>query len=161
MLEGLPLPGVPLVEAERRKQWLKIPPRTRAAIRKLHNQFGHAPRSVLKQLLRASKMPKEYIDACKHFSCPHCNVNESNPQTQKVSLPGNYEFNHTVGIDVLTLHDCEGTGYDYLNITCMGTVFQIVAYLGEHRGTPKSSLCLDKFTTQWTSWAGCGIAAAS
>jgi hypothetical protein len=41
LLDSIPLPGVPEDEKERRKRWLELPPNVRAAIRKLHRQFGH------------------------------------------------------------------------------------------------------------------------
>ena len=50
MLEGVPLPGVPGHEKARRETWLKIPRRARAAIRKMHREWGHMHPSVLKNL---------------------------------------------------------------------------------------------------------------
>ena len=55
MLEELPLPGSPIGEQERRKKWLKLPRNSRIAIRKLHNEWGHKPKGVLKAILKASK----------------------------------------------------------------------------------------------------------
>ena len=40
-----------------------------------------------------------------------------------------------------------------LNIVCMGTSYQIVAYLRKGEGSPSSQECLDAFQTAWQSWA--------
>ena len=40
MLEEMPLPGRTESEAERKKTWLALPRPARAAIRRMHNQFG-------------------------------------------------------------------------------------------------------------------------
>ena len=59
LLEEMPLPGVPVTEQERRRKWLSIPRAARIAIRRLHQEFGHVSRSVLVELLKASKAPPE------------------------------------------------------------------------------------------------------
>ena len=63
MLEGVPLPGVPGHEKSRRETWLKIPRRARAAIRKMHREWGHMHPTVLKKILKTAKAPQEYLDA--------------------------------------------------------------------------------------------------
>ena len=72
MLQEILLPGVPQSEAERRSKWLKIPRAARIAIRRLRQEFGHVNKTVLVQLLKASKAPSEYIDAAKNFVCTDC-----------------------------------------------------------------------------------------
>ena len=63
LLEGLPIPGVPADEKQRRSEWLKLPRKARVAIRRMHTEFGHCPRTVLEQILRASKSSKEMLNA--------------------------------------------------------------------------------------------------
>ena len=41
-------------EAERKRKWLKLPRNARIAIRRLHNEWGHKPKGVLKAILKAS-----------------------------------------------------------------------------------------------------------
>eukprot|EP00959_Pyramimonas_sp_CCMP1952_P339250 7105284-Pyramimonas_sp.AAC.1 len=67
IIEGLPLPGEPTSEGERRKAWLKVSLRVRIVIRRLHRQFGHCPNRVLVQLMRLSRMREEYIDAVENY----------------------------------------------------------------------------------------------
>ena len=55
MLEGLPLPGVPVSEAERRKLWLQIPKRTRAAIRKHASRIWPLPSYGIDSVVACSK----------------------------------------------------------------------------------------------------------
>ena len=69
MLEKIPLPGIPKQESERRKQWIKIPKKARLAIRKMHKEWGHMPRSVLKNILRIAKADESYILAAEYLRC--------------------------------------------------------------------------------------------
>ena len=101
MLSQLPLPGVPKDERARRKAWNAIPQRYRAAIRRLHKQFGHCPRGVLIALIKAAKLPSIYLEAARTYKCNACETVTKPPQTSKVALPKPYVFNHTVGIDIL------------------------------------------------------------
>ena len=93
------------------------------AIRRLHNEWGHKPKSVIKAILKASKAPKEYIDAVGDLRCDACEVTAHNPQTRKSAPPKPYVFNHEVGVDVLDLHDYQGNGHLFLNIVDQGTSF--------------------------------------
>ena len=155
MLEEIPLPGTPIGEAARKIEWLKIPRPARAAIRRLHNQFGHCPKTVLVEILKNSKADESFIRAAKHFSCDDCSVTQKLPkQTSKVSVPKPYEFNHTVGVDVNTVHDHEGNGIQHLNIVCMGTSLQIEVPIMEGKGVPSSKLCLTTFMDQWVEHYG-------
>ena len=65
-----------------------------------------------------------------------------------------YEFNHTLGVDVLYQVDADGVTHQFFNMSCMGTGFQTVVYLCVGKGTPKSSDCLDVVMTHWVQWAG-------
>ena len=154
MLEELPLPGQPRDEVERKRKWLKLPRRARAAIRKMHREWGHASKSVLKNILKIAKAPKEYIDAADHLRCEQCELTKRNPQTAKSAPPKPYVFNHEVGIDVLDLHDYEGNCHLFLNIVDQGTNFQTVVHLLQGTGVPPSKVCADAFMLHWVSWAG-------
>ena len=86
ILEEIPLPGTPKDEANRRKEWLKLPRVARAAIRRLHATFGHVPNTVLIEILRNAKADERYIQAAKHFRCDDCAITTKLPkQTKKVS----------------------------------------------------------------------------
>jgi hypothetical protein len=88
LLEEMPLPGTGKGKAERRQKWLKLPRPTRAAIRRMHLQFGHLPKQPLYELLKAAKCPPEYLEASKHFKRDTCSRSQHLPkQTQKVSPP--------------------------------------------------------------------------
>ena len=101
LLEALPLAGFPKDEAERRREWAKIPRRTRIAIRRLHNMMSHRPKEVLLQVLRGSGAPEEMIRAAKAFRCPTCGVSQETPKKHPVSAPCSYVCNKEVSIDVL------------------------------------------------------------
>ena len=150
MLEELSFPGAPLNEAQRRKEWLKIPRAARAAIRRLHSQFGHCPKETLRDILKGAKADSMLIQACKHFKCEDCETTKSLPrQTHKVSLPKPSEFNHTIGIDVNYLPDSEGTEYQFLNVVCCGCSLQVEILMREGAGMPSSKECYDAFMQHW------------
>ena len=65
-----------------------------------------------------------------------------------------YNFNHTVGVDVNYLTDCDGTEFMLFTIVDLGTTYQIQAVLREGRVTPTSLQRLDALMTYWVSWAG-------
>ena len=75
-------------------------------------------------MLRAAKVPKEYIDAAKAHRCDVCEANEPPPRAQKVSRPKPYTFNHEIGTDVLDIKDNAGTFFDILNVVDYGTTFE-------------------------------------
>eukprot|EP00973_Karenia_brevis_P072468 10066762-Karenia_brevis.AAC.1 len=117
MLEEVPLPGNTIDEAKRKSELLKLPRAVRAAIRRLHNRFGHPLKEPLIEVLRAAKCPDEYIKAAKHFRCPDCERTDKLPkQTEKVSMPKPYTFNIIVGIDGNYLADSDGATFMLLNI---------------------------------------------
>ena len=125
-MEELPLPGVTTDERERKTAWLKLPRAARAAIRRMHMQFGHVKKAPFMEILKAAKCPPEYMEAAKHFRCKDCEYASKLPtQTAKVSLPRPYEFNHTIGMDVNYIHDYAGIIHMFLNIVCMGTGYQM------------------------------------
>ena len=76
------IPGLPADEQERRRMWKKLPQRVRIGVRRLHRQFGHVPKQVMVNLLRAAKVRKEFIDAVRLHRCETCEKNctkEANP----------------------------------------------------------------------------------
>ena len=129
MLAKIPLPGAPIQESETRKKWIKPLRKARLAIRKMHKEWGHLPRSVLKNILKIAKADESYIKAAEYLRCDDCEKNHKPKQTSKTAPPKPYMFNFEVGIEVLDLHDCEGNTYQFLNIVCQGTDFQMVIYL--------------------------------
>ena len=105
ILEQIPMPGVPGDEKARRKVWLEIPRRARVAIRKMHQEWGHMPKTVMINIPKTAKAPKEFIEAATNMLCPSCVVSQRKKQTAKVGPPRfNYRFNHEVGVDVFDLH---------------------------------------------------------
>ena len=100
MMEELPLPVRTQDETARKVEWLKLPRPARAAIRRLHNQFGHKPKETL-EILKASKCPEEYIRAAQYFRCTDCDLNAKLPKmTNKTAMPQPCVFNRVLGVDV-------------------------------------------------------------
>ena len=105
-------------------------------------------------MLRASRVPTEFINAAKAFRCDACDDHQKKPQTHKVAPPKPYVFNYEVGLDAFEVKDAVGTRYTVLNVVCMGVTFQLGWIVRAGGGTPSSRQCLKMFITGWTSWAG-------
>ena len=110
-------------------------------VRRLQRQFGHIPKQVMINFLRAAKVRKEIIDAVRLHRCETCEKTAPKKPTHKVSLPGEYTFNHTLGIDVFEVMDSEGNTYQVLNMVCVGcvgTTFQLAEVVRVGKGQPSS-----------------------
>ena len=129
----MPLPEFPKNEADRRIQWAKLPRRTRAAIRRLHNMLGHKPNKVLEQIMSGSKAPQEFVDAVKLFRCDDCALTTKAPRTHPVAAPSAYAFNHELHVDVFTLHDYLGKRHQFLSIVDCGTTFHLAIWVRDER----------------------------
>jgi hypothetical protein len=80
MLEEIHLPGTPEHEKDRRRKWLTLPRPARAAIRRMHTQFGHCSEAPLYEILKAAKCPQEYLDSYKYFLCESCERTQHLPK---------------------------------------------------------------------------------
>jgi len=156
LLEKIPLPGNPESEQQRKKLWLSLPRRARIVIRRLHRSFKHLPKNALVQMLRAAKVPKEFIDAAKAHRCDVCEATKPPARRNKVARPKPYIFNHEIGVDVLEVKDNAGTFFDLLNVVDYGTTFQqaFIVREADINGIPSSSSCLDAFVKGWQRPSG-------
>ena len=111
LLDAMPLLGTPVDEAERRRSWIVLPLRVRTAKRRVHRQFGDPSSTVLVQILRATRAPPEYFQACRHFRCDACEDNKPKHQSTRVALPKDYVFGRNLGIDVLEVKDVADEPY--------------------------------------------------
>ena len=109
-------------------------------------------------LVRAAKVSKEFVDAVKLHRCETCEKTSAKKPTHKVTLPSDYTFNHTLGIDVLELTDVTGQKYQVLNMVCIGTCFQQAEVVKVGAGQASSRSCLDALIKRWFSWAGHPVA---
>ena len=125
--------------------------RIRLAIRRLHRQFGHCPKKVLTNLLRAAKIDESYIEAAKLHRCSECEDAQPRRNARTVSLPEWYTINRALGIDVL---DARGTKHQVMNMVFLGTCLQLVEAAREGEGLSSSALCVEAIQRRWTCWAG-------
>ena len=75
--------------------------------------------------LRAANVCNEFLGAVRPHQCETCEKTSPKKPTHKVSLPGEYSFNDTLGIDELEVVDAEGNPYQVLNMACVSTTFQL------------------------------------
>ena len=133
---------------------MPLPRETRAAIRRLHHISGHKPTSVMLHLLRGARASPELIRAVKNFRCNDCAETEQNANALKFKMPSTYAFNYNVTFDVFFLKDSDGTTFGFLSIVCAGTTFHAAPIVCEGHGNPRSSKCLSKFQSHWTTRTG-------
>ena len=101
LMEEPPLPGVTSDEQTRKDARLRLPRPARAAIRRIHMQFGHVKKGPFMEILKATKWPPKYLEATKHYRCKNFEYTEKRPfQHNNVSMPRPYVFNHTTGMDI-------------------------------------------------------------
>ena len=154
LIDEVEIRGLPQDEAERRRQWRKLPARVRIAVRRLHRQFGHVPRQAMIHLLRAARVCSEFIDAVKLHRCLTCEETSHKRPTHKTALPRNYSFNHSLGIDVFEVVDMSGSKFQVLNMVDLGATFQLCEVVRSGGGQPSSSECLKALQKRWFSWCG-------
>ena len=154
LLDEVDMPGLPLEESERRRQGRKLPQRARIGVRRLRHQFGHVPRKVLINLLRAAKVHEDFVKAVRLHRCQACEDTSQKQPTQKTQLPWDYRFNHTLGIDLFQVLDIDGAKFQVLNMICVGTTFQLAHVVRQGPSQCSSSTCLKALQDRWFSWAG-------
>ena len=81
-------------------------------------------------LLRAARVRSEFIEAVKLHRCTACEETSRKKPTHKTALPHNYPFNHSLGIDVFEIIDAGGSKFQVLNMTDLGTTFQLCEVSG-------------------------------
>ena len=59
---------VPEHEQTRKREWLKLPRKIRATIRRLHLSLGHCSQDVLLRMLRGARSHPGYLKAAKLYS---------------------------------------------------------------------------------------------
>ena len=116
--------------------------------------YPHKPKSVMIRLLRAAKVSPEMIQGAQLYRCENCAELSRPMTTGPAALPGPYEFNHEVLVDVLDEQETLCKLHRLLSIICNGTTFHQVVHIGEGKGQPSSRRCLNKFIYRWGSWAG-------
>ena len=144
---------LPASAAERRAHWRKLPSRVRTGIRRLRRQFGRVPASAMLNLLKAAQIDPAFIEAAKLHRCPACEDTSDKKKTHKVSMPFEYRFNPTLGIDLGEVVDIKGQNMA-MNMACVGTTFQLCHVVRVGHGQCSSSTALKALQARWFSWAG-------
>ena len=59
-----------------------------------------------------------------------------------------------IGFDTFAEKDAYGAEWQFLNIVCLGSSFQVVILLGETNKIASSATILESYELAWASWAG-------
>ena len=141
-------------EEGRQRKWAALPRELKLAIKRVHENLGHASQAAMLRALRIAKASETAVKACRLFRCPACPrlLEPKHPRPSK--LPFVNEFNVMVGIDVLTEKDSAGQAWSWLNIFCQGTCFQVCRLLETTHSNPTGAVVLEALNDAWLVWAG-------
>ncbi len=109
-------PVRPLTEAQKK------------VVRDIHINCGHPPQEEFLRALRLSRAKHEVLDYVrKVFKCAGCDAKDHPPKpSPPATLPKNFRFNETVGMDLIELESFDGEKWWVANMLCWGTLFQII-----------------------------------
>ena len=147
-------PQLGSAEAERRRQWLKVPVNIRREIEKFHVNMGNLTTTGMARMLRRAGAKPEVLKWAELHRCQACGDTMRAKHPRPTRYAGDFAFNVVLSLDTLTIHDIDGDPHHMLNIVCEGTCFQVVAYLFTGQGIPSARLVMQTFLSCWSSWAG-------
>lgn len=153
-LDSLPRDADPDAEKLRKAEWLRLSKQERIGIRRLHHMTSHSTKPQMQRMLTYANASPDVIRGVRHFRCPSCQRIEDERRPHIVRAPSPYTFNEDVGLDIFVIHDSQGVSFQVLHVMCLGTCFHSGEVLGESRGVPASSKCLETFLRTWLNWAG-------
>ena len=141
-------------EEARQRKWAALPRELKLAIKRVHENLGHASQAAMLRALRIAKASETAVKACRLFRCAECPrlLEPKHPRPSK--LPFVNEFNVVIGIDVLTEKDSAGQAWSWLNIFCQGTCFQVCRLLETTHSNPTGAVVLEALNDAWLVWAG-------
>ena len=141
-------------ELERERKWQVLPRELKLALRRVHINLGHASPQAMMKALRISRASTMALKACRLFRCADCPRLKVPKLPRPSKLPVADEFNTHVGVDIISEKDSTGQSWQWLNILCQGTSFQVCILLGDTNMNPTGKAVLAAFHQGWTSWAG-------
>ncbi|CAE7814668.1 GIP [Symbiodinium sp. CCMP2456] len=107
--EGEPEPDrLQQKEQARDRQWQALPRELKLAIKRVHENLGHAGQPAMLRALRIARASETAIKACRLFRCPECPRLAEPKHPRPSKLPVASEFNVMIGLDVLTEKDSAG-----------------------------------------------------
>jgi len=111
------------------------PPSITLAVQKIHDNLGHCGNETLIRVLKYGRAKPEYLEVAQHLRCTACARTRRPKAARPAKPPSNYEFNHTIGIDIFFVQGPQkGTKVPLLNMLRHGTGLQIVVPLPSRQG---------------------------
>ena len=147
-------PTLSISEQDRRRKWLELSADIRKCLRDLHVQFRHPTNTTLQRILRRQGARPEAIRGVDFLACDACGESHRRRRPKPVRLPGKYEFNAHIQVNVFYCKDVRAQLFSFLNVICEATGFQVVSCMGLSQGPPAARVVLRHFLTSWSSWAG-------
>ena len=82
-------------------------------------------------MLRLGGAKADAVTYAKQWQCPICLQSQA-PKSQRPAMTrqeGVYDFNDTVAVDLLTVHDVDGTAFKVLSLVCWGSRYYVAKLL--------------------------------
>ena len=95
--------------------------------------------------LRIHRASQSATQATRHFERDECKRTKRPDLPRPRKLPTVAEFGVVIGFDTFSETDVDGAGWQFLNIVCLGSSFQVVALLGHALKMPASADILDTY----------------
>ena len=101
----------------------------KAGVRLAHRGLGHPSTETFIRMLRLGGAPSEALAYARARKCPTCEKCKAPAHQRAAHTHTAEKFNEQVGVDVIFVHDSEGTSYPALNIVDMASRYQTVVLL--------------------------------
>ena len=98
-------------EEARERKWQALPRELKLAIKRVHENLGHASQPALLRALRIARASEVAIKAARLFRCPECPRLREPRHPRPSKLPIANEFDIMIGIDIFNVKDSAGESW--------------------------------------------------
>ena len=124
---------------------------TKKAVRKAHRNLGHPSRESFVRMLRLGGTKPDAMRYARLWTCATCAQMKA-PSMQRPAMVKKevQDFNDTVSLDLLTVHDVNMNRYEVISIVDWGSRYHVAAMMKDKT----SGRAARKFCTHWINWVG-------
>ena len=122
---------------------LKVTNAVKQAVYRLHCNTGHRSNARLARALLISGAPPEVVQCAKHLKCSICAEKQKPKTRQPASLPVPKDVSDQVHIDLMEVHDGNGTKFYVVHAVDWASRFQMAEVL-EDKSSPSVEAFLKK-----------------
>ena len=117
-------------------------------VNQYHLNLGHPSRREFVKVLKAAHAKLVVLECVRReYRCADCDARTKPQPSRKATIPGTYEFNRIIALDVFYI-PLRGQSLPILNIICHGTNFQVAALMRQD-GVPTAAKVWSTFQRSW------------